>query len=83
MAELVEGVTPNPIVLLHAPEMRHGRKTASHPFNGCMGPLAANIENQTITTVDVVGPSALVPQTEQGTDRTVATVRDKGACGTV
>jgi hypothetical protein len=91
MAELKQGVAVDRIVSVHDPEMRHGRKSLSQPFNGYKGSIAVDTENQIITAVDVIAASAqdshnasaLIGQTEQGTDRAVGTVIGDGAFGTV
>jgi hypothetical protein len=71
-AVLREGVSPDRIVSVHDPEMRHGRKSATRRFDGHKGAIAVDAESQLITAAAVLPGNApdhdqaltLVEQTE-------------------
>jgi Transposase DDE domain/Transposase domain (DUF772) len=55
---LKRGVAPDRLISVHDPEMRHGRKSSSHRFNGHKAQLAVDTETQLITAVDVLAGNA-------------------------
>jgi hypothetical protein len=57
-AAIKEGTSPDRIVSVHDPEMRHGRKSASVRFEGHKAALAVDPESQLITAVAVVAGNA-------------------------
>ncbi len=57
-AHLKRGVSPDRIVSVHDPEMRHGRKSASKRFDGHKGAIAVDPESQLITAADVLPGNA-------------------------
>jgi hypothetical protein len=69
---LKQGVSPDRVVSLHDPEMRHGRKSEKRRFDGHKAYLAVDPESQLITAADVLAGNAadheraleLVEQTE-------------------
>lgn len=69
------GTSGERMVSVHDPEMRHGRKSASTRFDGHKAAVAADVESQLITAVDVMAGSAkdqkgsleLVQQSEAAT----------------
>ena len=71
-ATLRQGVSPDRVVSVHDPEMRHGRKSATKRFDGHKAALAADPQRQLITAVAVLPGNAqdheraldLVEQTE-------------------
>jgi hypothetical protein len=89
--ELIRGVASERMISVHDPEMRHGRKSISQPFNGYKGSLAVDTATQMITAVDVIGASThdshnagtLIEQTERLTLASVDTIIGDGAYGTV
>ena len=60
---LKRGVAPDRLISVHDPEMRHGRKSSSHRFNGHKAQVAVDTETQLITAVDVLAGNA--PDAEQ------------------
>ena len=52
------GVAPDRLISVHDPEMRHGRKSSSHRFNGHKAQVAVDTESQLITAVDVLAGNA-------------------------
>lgn len=72
-ASIKEGVSPDRVISVHDPEMRHGRKSKSKLFDGHKGALAVDPESQLITAVAVLPGNApdnqpaleLVEQTEE------------------
>jgi hypothetical protein len=84
-AQLRQGVARDRMPSVHDPEMRHGRKSAHHRFDGHKAQIAVDTESQLITAVDVVagnapdhsGALALVEASERATDAQVSeTVAD-------
>lgn len=75
-----EGVSPDRVVSVHDPEMRHGRKSASKRFDGHKAAIAVDPESQLITAVAVLPGNApdhqqaldLVEETEANTGMEVA-----------
>jgi hypothetical protein len=71
-AALRQGVSPDRVVSVHDPEMRHGRKSATRRFDGHKGAIAVDPESQLITAAAVLAGNAqdheqaleLVEQTE-------------------
>ena len=57
-AKLKEGVSPDRVVSVHDPEMRHGRKSSSKRFDGHKAAIAVDVESQLITAVDVLPGNA-------------------------
>src|SRR5207248_11718167 len=55
---LKRGVAPDRLISVHDPEMRHGRKSSSHRFNGHKAQVAVDTESQLITAVDVLAGNA-------------------------
>jgi hypothetical protein len=55
---LKQGVSPDRVVSVHDPEMRHGRKSASRRFDGYKAAIAVDPESQLITAVDVLAGNA-------------------------
>jgi hypothetical protein len=53
-AHLKQGVSPDRVVSVHDPEMRHGRKSAKKRFDGHKAQVAVDPESQLITAVDVL-----------------------------
>jgi transposase len=60
---LKRGVAPDRLVSVHDPEMRHGRKSRSHRFDGHKAQVAADTDSQLITAVEVLPGNA--PDAEQ------------------
>jgi hypothetical protein len=60
---LQRGVAPDRLVSVHDPEMRHGRKSRSHRFDGHKAQVAADTDSQLITAVEVLPGNA--PDAEQ------------------
>ena len=52
------GVAPDRLISVHDPEMRHGRKSSSHRFNGHKTQVAVDTDSQLITAVDVLAGNA-------------------------
>jgi transposase len=55
---LKHGVASNRLISVHDPEMRHGRKSSSHRFNGHKAQVAVDTDSQLITAVDVLAGNA-------------------------
>lgn len=74
--KIKEGTEKDRIVSVHDQEMRHGRKSASHRFNGHKAAMAVDIDSQLITAVEVIPGNAgdqekalqLVEQSERSTE---------------
>jgi hypothetical protein len=60
---LKRGVATDRLISVHDPEMRHGRKSSSHRFNGHKTQVAVDTDTQLITAVDVLPGNA--PDAEQ------------------
>jgi hypothetical protein len=57
-AHLKQGVSPDRVVSVHDPEMRHGRKSAQRRFDGHKTAIAVDPESQLITAADVLAGNA-------------------------
>jgi hypothetical protein len=55
---LKQGVSPDRVVSVHDPEMRHGRKSEKRRFDGHKAHLAVDPESQLITAADVLAGNA-------------------------
>jgi transposase len=55
---LKRGVAPDRLISVHDPEMRHGRKSSSHRFNGHKAQVAVDTDSQFITAVEVLPGNA-------------------------
>ena len=55
---LKQGVAPDRLISVHDPEMRHGRKSSSHRFNGHKAQIGVDTDSQLITAVDVLAGNA-------------------------
>jgi hypothetical protein len=55
---LKQGVAPDRLIAVHDPEMRHGRKSSSHRFNGHKAQVAVDTDSQVITAVAVLPGNA-------------------------
>ncbi len=55
---LKQGVAPDRLVSVHDPEMRHGRKSSSHRFNGHKAQVAVDTDSQLITAMEVLPGNA-------------------------
>jgi hypothetical protein len=55
---LKRGVAPDRLISVHDPDMRHGRKSSSHRFNGHKAQVAVDTDTQLITAVDVLPGNA-------------------------
>jgi transposase len=74
-AALKQGVSPDRVISVHDPEMRHGHKSKARRFNGHKMAVAVDTESQMITAVDVLpgnapdsqGALELVRQSEKNT----------------
>jgi transposase len=55
---LKQSVARDRLVSVHDPEMRHGRKSSSHRFNGHKAQIAVDTDSQVITAVDVLAGNA-------------------------
>ena len=72
---LKEGVSPDRIVSVHDPEMRHGHKSSSNRFDGHKAVIAVDTDSQLITAVAVLpgnapdntGALELIAQSEENT----------------
>ena len=72
---LKEGVSRDRIPSVHDPEMRHGRKSSSHRFDGHKAAVVVDTDSQLITAVDILpgnaqdneGALELVEQSEGNT----------------
>ncbi len=77
--QLKQGVSPDRMVSVHDPEMRHGRKSARRLFDGHKAAVAVDPDSQLITAVDVLAGNApdreraleLVEQAEANADAVV------------
>ncbi len=75
-SRLKQGVSPDRVVSVHDPEMRHGRKSATRRFDGHKAAIAVDPESQLITAADVLPGNAqdheraleLVEQAEANAD---------------
>lgn len=56
--KLKEGVSPDRIVSVQDPEMRHGHKSSSKRFDGHKAAVAVDAESQLITAVEVLAGNA-------------------------
>ena len=56
--QLKQGVSPDRMVSVHDPEMRHGRKSERRRFDGHKAHLAVDPESQLITAADVLAGNA-------------------------
>ncbi len=56
---LKQGVTPDRIVSVQDPEMRHGHKSASKRFEGFKAAVAVDPDSQLITAVDMLSANAV------------------------
>ena len=63
---LKRGVAPDRLISVHDPEMRHGRKSSSHRFNGHKAQVAVDTDSQLITAVEVLPGNA--PDAEQAVE---------------
>jgi hypothetical protein len=55
---LKRGVATDRLISVHDPEMRHGRKSSSHRFNGHKAQVAVDTDSQLITAVAVLAGNA-------------------------
>src|SRR5438128_2485413 len=55
---LKQGVAADRLISVHDPEMRHGRKSSSHRFNGHKAQVAVDTDSQLITAVEVLPGNA-------------------------
>jgi hypothetical protein len=55
---LKQGVSPDRVVSVHDPEMRHGRKSARRRFDGHKAAIAVDPESRLITAADVLAGNA-------------------------
>jgi hypothetical protein len=55
---LKRGVAPDRLISIHDPEMRHGRKSSSHRFNGHKAQVAVDTDSQLITAIEVLPGNA-------------------------
>src|SRR5215208_3867584 len=55
---LKQGVSPDRVVSVHDPQMRHGRKSEKRRFDGHKAHLAVDPESQLITAADVLAGNA-------------------------
>ena len=75
-----QGVAKDRIVSVHDPEVRHGRKSKSHRFDGHKAAIAVDVKSQLITAADVLPGNShdqnraldLVEATEENTGASVA-----------
>jgi transposase len=87
---LKQGVSKDRIVSVHDPEMRHGRKSKSHRFDGHKGTIAVDTETKLITATDVIAGNAsdgenalaLCEQSKNNTGSEVETAIGDTAYGT-
>jgi len=73
---LKQGVTPDRLVSVHDPEMRHGRKSSSKRFDGHKAAIAVDAESQLITAVEVLAGNAA--DSEQALELIEATEENTG-----
>src|SRR5260370_573306 len=86
---LKRGVAPDRLISVHDPEMRHGRKSSSHRFNGHKAQVAVDTDSQLITAVEVLPGNAadadraleVVEASEAATDCEVVEVMGDCAYG--
>ena len=79
-ASLRDGVSPDRVVSVHDPEMRHGRKSATKRFDGHKGVIAVDSESQLILEAAVLPGNAqdheraldVIVQAEQNADVVIA-----------
>jgi hypothetical protein len=57
-AEIIKGVAKDRIISVHDPEMRHGRKSSSHLFDGYKAAVVVDVESQLLTDVEVLPGNA-------------------------
>jgi len=89
-ATLKEGTSPNRIVSVHDPDMRHGHKSASVRFEGHKAAVAVDPESQLITAAAVLPGNAhdseqaisLVEQSEENAQAAVSETIGDCAFGT-
>jgi transposase len=89
-ATLKEGTSPDRIVSVHDPEMRHGHKSASVRFEGHKAAVAVDPESQLITAAGILPGNAhdseqamdLVKQSEENTHAAVTETIGDCAYGT-
>jgi transposase len=55
---LKRGVAPDRLISVHDPEMRHGRKSSSHRFDGHKAQIGVDTDSQLITGVEVLPGNA-------------------------
>jgi len=87
---LKQGTSPDRIVSVHDPEMRHGHKSASVRFEGHKAAIAVDPDSQLITAAAILPGNAqdseraldLVKQSEDNTQATVGETIGDGAYGT-
>ena len=88
-ASLKQGTSPDRIVSIHDPEMRHGHKSASVHFEGHKAAVAVDPESQLITAAVILPGNAqdsdqamdLVTQSEENTQAAVDETIGDGAYG--
>jgi hypothetical protein len=88
-ATLKEGTSPDRIVSVHDPEMRHGHKSATVRFEGHKAAVAIDPESQLITAAGILPGNAqdseqaldLVTQSEENAQATVDETIGDGAYG--
>jgi len=56
--QVKDGTATDRLISVHDPEMRHGRKSASHRFHGHKAAVAVEMESQLICGVDVLAGNA-------------------------
>ena len=56
--QVKSGTAKDRVLIVHHPEMRHGRKSASKRFNGHKAAVAVEMESQLITGVEVLAGNA-------------------------
>jgi len=79
-AAIKDGVSPDRIISVHDPEIRHGHKSSSLRFDGSKAAVAVDTDSQLITAADVIpgnapdktGALELVKQSEENTGDPVA-----------
>ena len=89
-AALKDGTSPDRIVSVHDPDMRHGHKSASVRFEGHKAAIAVDPESQLITAAAILPGNAhdseqaldLITQSEENTQVTVTEGIGDGAYGT-
>lgn len=75
-AAIKDGVSPDRIISVHDPVIRHGHKSSSVLFDGDKAAIAVDTDNQLFTAADVIAGNApdktgslnLVEQSEENTD---------------